>query len=199
MELVINGRQMRITPELKKHIEDRAQKIAKYGLKSPLVTLTLKVEKYRQIAEAHISVNGFILQAEEETDDMHASVDKAMTKIERQLKKYKEKGSNHRFRPEEGGGTSRETALSLTKTALPSKAEQKKPAPVVLASRKKVVEGGLMPERRVLSALTVEEAMNQIKSTQQAFLPFKDRTNRQHNLLYKKENGLFGLIELVDE
>jgi putative sigma-54 modulation protein len=68
MELVITGRQVNLTAGLKKFIEDRAKKMEKYALKPLQATITLKTEKYRQIAEAHVNINGVVIQAEEETE-----------------------------------------------------------------------------------------------------------------------------------
>ncbi len=195
MELVITGKQVRVTPDIKKHIEDRAQKIIKYGLKSPQVTLTLKVEKYRQIAEAHVNVNGFILQAEEETDDMHASVDKAMAKIETQLRKYKETASHHRVRPIAGG--EKEGEIAPKRVAIPFPKEQKRALSVVVGDREKGVRAPT-PEKIVMEVLTVEEALLQMKSNKKDIFLFRNRSNRQLHLLYKKKTGLIGLIEPID-
>ncbi|MDC4223364.1 MAG: ribosome-associated translation inhibitor RaiA [Candidatus Manganitrophus sp.] len=110
MEVMITGRQMEVTPALKEYIEGRARKIEKYSSKTTQIAFTLKVEKYRHIAEVLVRANGFLLQAEEETDEMYASVDQAMSKIERQFKKYKEKLTNHRVRQEAVSGESQPEA-----------------------------------------------------------------------------------------
>ncbi len=87
MEIMITGKQLDVTPALKQYVENRAKKIEKYTTSATKAIFTLKVEKYRHLAEILVKVNGYILQSEQETDEMYASVDKAMNKIERQLKK----------------------------------------------------------------------------------------------------------------
>ncbi len=96
MDVLITGRHLEVTSALRKYVENRAKKLEKYTSKATHITFTLKVEKYRHLAEVLVKVNGSILQSEEETDAMYASVDKATAKIERQLKKHKEKLRNHR-------------------------------------------------------------------------------------------------------
>lgn len=96
MEVLITGRHLEVTSALRKYVESRAKKIEKYTSKATQITFTLKVEKYRHLAEVLVKVNGSVLQSEEETDAMYTSVDKAMAKVERQLKKHKEKLCNHR-------------------------------------------------------------------------------------------------------
>jgi putative sigma-54 modulation protein len=96
MDVLITGRHLEVTPALRSYVENRAKKIEKYTTKATQVIFTLKVEKYRHLAEVILKVNGSVLQSEEETDAMYTSVDKAMTKVEIQLKKHKEKLCNHR-------------------------------------------------------------------------------------------------------
>lgn len=191
MKLVITGRQMTIRPGLKKFIEERADRMEHYGSKPLQATITLKTEKYRQIAEAHVNVNGVILQAEEVTDEMEVSVDKVMSKIEKQLKKYKEKVTNHRVRV---GKT--ETIISKKKAGeAPLKKEQD--APPFVAVGKELFR---IPKREKVSVnlLTIEEALLQMKSNKKEFFLFRNGANGQLNLVYKKKNGILGLMELVD-
>ncbi|MBI3598034.1 MAG: ribosome-associated translation inhibitor RaiA [Nitrospirae bacterium] len=177
---------MSITQGLKKYIEERSRKIEKYVSKPLQATVTLKVEKYRQIAEAHVNLNGVVLQAEEETDEMEASVDKVMSKIEKQLRKYKEKASNHRVRiagPEAMGRS----------VSMPKGPED----PPFIALGKDVFR---IPKREKISVnvMTIEEALLQMKSNKKEFFCFRNSANRQLNLLYKKKSGILGLMELID-
>lgn len=96
MDVLITGRHLEVTPALRSYVENRAKRIGKYTSKATQIIFTLKVEKHRHLAEVLLKVNGSVLQSEEETDAMYTSVDKAMAKVERQLKKHKEKRCNHR-------------------------------------------------------------------------------------------------------
>lgn len=172
MEVVITGRQMEVTPALKDFIEGRARKIEKYSSKTTQVAFTLKVEKYRHIAEILVRANGFLLQAEEETDEMYASVDQAMNKIERQFKKYKEKLSNHRVRHE----------------GIPEGFE-----PEVDDSIPKVKKRKVFP----VKPMRVEEAALQMELLGKDFFLFGNEQNHRINVLYKRKDGTLGLIEPV--
>lgn len=171
MDVTITGRQMDMTPALKEYVESRAKKIEKYTSKAAQAIFTLKVEKYRHTAEVLVKLNGFILQAEEETDAMYASVDKAMSKIERQLKKYKEKLCNHRIR----NGESAEEAAPETET---------------MASKIKKTK------KFAIRQMTLEEAALQMELLGKGFFLFGNRENHL-NVLYKRKDGSLGLIEPV--
>lgn len=172
MEVVITGRQMEVTPALKEYIEGRARKIEKYSSKTTQVAFTLKVEKYRHIAEVLVRANGFLLQAEEETDEMYASVDQAMGKIERQFKKYKEKLSNHRVRQE----GMREGSEPGVEPSIP-KVKKRKVFPV--------------------KPMRLEEAALQMELLGKDFFLFGNHENHRINVLYKRKDGTLGLIEPV--
>jgi putative sigma-54 modulation protein len=188
MKLVITGRQMTVTAGLKKFIEERASKMEHYGAKPLQATITLKVEKYRKIAEAHVSLNGVILQAEEVTDDMEVSVDKVMSKIEKQIKKHKEKVSNHRPSSIEAKIRKKGETASLPK---------RQEDPPFIALGKDIFK---IPKREkiAVNVMTIEDALLQMKSSKKEIFCFRSSANRQLNLLYKKPSGILGLMELVD-
>jgi len=185
---VITGKQMTITGGLKKYIQERSLKLQKYVSKPLQATVTLKVEKYRQIAEVHLNLNGVVLQAEEETGEMGASVDLAMSKIEKQLKKYKEKVSSHRVRP---GGAGALAGREKGAVYLPKEPEE----PPFIALGKDIFR---IPKREKISVnvMTIEEALSEMKSNKKDFFAFKT-AGGQLNLLYKKKSGMLGLMELI--
>ncbi|MFQ5780810.1 MAG: ribosome hibernation-promoting factor, HPF/YfiA family [Nitrospiria bacterium] len=172
MEVLITGRQLEVTPALRQYVENRAKKIEKYTPKASQITFTLKIEKYRHLAEVLVKVNGFILQSEQETDAMYASVDKAMAKIERQFRKYKEKLCNHRVqhgivaegKPPAGG----EPALRIMK-------------------RKKFE----------IRSMALSEAALQMELLDKDFFLFGNHEDQHLNVLYKRKDGTLGLIEAV--
>ena len=190
MKLVITGRQMTIAPGLKRFIEARAFRMEKYGATPLQATITLKVEKYRQIAEAHVSLNGAILQAEEVTDEMEVSVDKVMSKIEKQLKKYKEKVSDHRVRASE------KVTPNKNKKVVEVPLQKGQDAPPFVAAGKDIFR---IPKREkvAVNVMTIEEGLLQMKSNKKEFFIFRNSASHQLNLLYKKQNGILGLMELV--
>ncbi|MFY9270966.1 MAG: ribosome-associated translation inhibitor RaiA [Candidatus Manganitrophaceae bacterium] len=170
MDVVITGRQIEVTPALKDYIEGRARKLEKYSSKKAQASVTLRVEKYRHTAEVLVRLNGFLLQAEEETDEMYASIDKAIGKIERQFKKYKEKLSPRRTRKEE----IREESAPDPETALPA-IKKKKAFPV--------------------KPMMLEEAVLQMELLGKGFFLFGNHENNRLNVLYKRKDGTLGLIE----
>lgn len=170
MEVMITGKQLDVTPALKEYVETRAKKIEKYTTNVTKAIFTLKVEKYRHMAEVLVKVNGFIIQSEQETDEMYVSVDKAISKIERQLKKHKEKLQNHRVQHDVTG---------------------QKTTPVPSWEDLNIKKRKAFP----IDAMSIEEAALQMELLGTGFFLFENGESKQVNLLYKRKDGGLGLIE----
>ncbi len=182
MDVIITGKKIEITPGLKKYIESRAKKIEKYTTKATQVAFILKSEKYRNIAEITVTVKGQTLKAQEETDDdIHASVDLAMTRLESQLKKQKEKLSKHHPRHGEAHGDLRRL---IGKTPPPE-------TPKKTASRIK------KKQKQAVELMTLEEAEIKLQTLEQGFLLFGNQKSFCLNVLYKRADGSLGLIETI--
>ena len=96
MNIIITGRHLELTNNLKNYAEEKIQKFKKYLNNITEAAVTRSVEKYRHKAEAILRVNGFLIQAESITGEMYSSIDEVVEKLERQVKKYKEKQVSHR-------------------------------------------------------------------------------------------------------
>jgi len=101
MYVGITGRHMVVTQALKDYAEQKVRKLERFSKKITEGLVTLSVEKYRHKAEILMRINGSLLQATEETEKMYSSIDKAVDKVERQIRKYKEKQSTHKIHLED--------------------------------------------------------------------------------------------------
>ena len=95
MEINVTFRHSEPSQVLKSHIEDKIGKLSKYFIKPVMAHITLNVEKSLHIAEVSIAEYGNVFNAKEGSDNMYLSIDRALKKVEGQLKKYKEKIKNH--------------------------------------------------------------------------------------------------------
>jgi len=95
MQISVSGQHLEITESLRDYVTAKLGKLERYFDKMTNVHAILSVEKLRQKAEATIHINGANLFAEAENEDMYAAIDALADKLDRQLKKHKEKRSNH--------------------------------------------------------------------------------------------------------
>lgn len=96
MQLNISGHHLEITNAIKQHASEKLEKIKHHFDHVINVNMILEVEKDAQIAEATVHLSGTDLFAKVSTDDMYASIDKMVNKLDAQIRKHKEKLNNHR-------------------------------------------------------------------------------------------------------
>ncbi len=97
MQIDVTGQHIDVTPALRDYVGGKFERLLRHFDKVTNVHVVLRVEKLRQIAEATINVNGATLHANAEDEDMYAAIDALADKLDRQIKKHKEKlGDHHR-------------------------------------------------------------------------------------------------------
>jgi ribosome hibernation promoting factor len=95
MQINVTGRHVDITDSLKSYVENKFQRLERHFEHINNTHVILSVEKERQKAEATVHVNRGNLFADNEQEDMYAAIDGLIDKLDRQLKKHKEKLTNH--------------------------------------------------------------------------------------------------------
>ena len=95
MQIAISGHQMDITPPLKKYVTDKMGRIERHFDNVTNTTVVLHVEKTRHLAEATINTKGATLHANAEAEDMYTAIDTLMRRLDSQVRKHKEKTSDH--------------------------------------------------------------------------------------------------------
>jgi len=170
MNIVVNGRHMEITDALKSYASEKVSKVDKYLPEGTEAVVTLEVEKFRHKAEVQLKVNGILIQAHEETEEMYASIDKVMDKIGRQVRKYKEKLKGHKGRGEE--------------MVIPEAGFETELIPEIIKIK-----------RFDMKPMAPEEAVMQMELLDKDFFVFSNVTSGAVNVIYKRKDGNIGLIE----
>ena len=171
MSIVVRGKNIEITPALKEYVVKRVSKITKYFDSLGEITAILTVEKGRHIIELTVPVNGIMLRGEEATLDMYTSIDLVVDKIEKQIEKYKTK-------------LARRLKVGTFKGELVS-------AAIAEAEEQHVVK----TKRFAVKPMDVEEAMLQMNLINHDFFVFSNAETDEVNVLYRRKDGNYGLIE----
>ena len=91
MKFIIRGKNIDVTPALKETIEHKLGKLERYFTPETEIHVTLSVEREEQKIEVTIPLKGNIIRSEQSSNDMYVSIDLVEEIIERQLRKYKNK------------------------------------------------------------------------------------------------------------
>ncbi len=95
MQLNLSGHHIEITPALRSYVANKMERLERHFDQVTNMHVVLSVEKLRQKAEASLHVSGANLFADAENEDMYAAIDALVDKLDRQIKKHKEKLKDH--------------------------------------------------------------------------------------------------------
>ena len=172
MKITISGKNIDVTEGLKAAVNEKLGKLEKYFTPDANVIVTLSVEKERQKIEVTIPVKGNIIRSEQVSNDMYVSIDLVEEVIERQLRKYKNKIAD---KQQEAGNFQKEY---LEHDYLEDEDIQ------IIRTKK----FGMKP-------MYPEDACVQMELLGHTFFVFRNAENDEVNVVYKRKNNTYGLIE----
>ena len=173
MKVTVIAKNMELTDALKEIVQKKISKLEKYFEKNVEAKATLSVQKNRQIIEVTIPFNGVILRGEESTSDMYKSLDLVEDKLERQIRKQKTRLSR-----KHGGSVS---FGEIGDSDIKSVEED---------------EGQLVRVKKFgVKPMNSEEAILQMDLLGHNFFVFQDADSNKVNVIYKRKDGDYGLLE----
>lgn len=173
MKFIISGKNFDVTEALKERVNKKLGKLEKFFNSGTEAHVTMSVQKNRHILEVTIPSNGITLRAEVTGEDMYGCIDKAEDILERQIRKNKtrleKKLHSGAFKPEYFNAdvhVEEETDFQVVRT-----------------------------KRFAVKPMPVDEAILQMNLLGHEFFMFTNAQTNQVNVVYKRKNGGYGLIE----
>ncbi|MBI5166609.1 MAG: ribosome-associated translation inhibitor RaiA [candidate division NC10 bacterium] len=173
MQIHITARNLEITDALRSYAREKVSRMRRYLNNIAAAHVVLSLEKHRQIAEVTLRVRDLTIRGEEATGDLYSSIDLVMDKIERQILRYKEKIVGHSGRQ----GERTQAAVGLAREGL-------KEEPRIVKTKR----FGIKPQ-------DLDEAVMQMDLLGHNFYVFRNSQTREVNVLYRRRDGNYGLIE----
>jgi putative sigma-54 modulation protein len=172
MQLIVSGKNLEVSDRLKEYVEKKIGKLDRYLPSLTEARVEFALEKTRdinqsQVVQVTLRTNGTILRGEERSSDFTAAVDQVADKLHRQIERYKSKHER-----------ARNHAEALTAPAAPTEP----PAQVVRTKRFRI------------PPMTEDEAIEQMELLGHNFFLFADRETGKLNVLYRRNDGNYGLI-----
>ena len=174
MRLQVKGKNVELSPALKDYAQKKLGKLERHLNDSARVELELAAERnpsigHNQVAEATIWTKGPVLRARESSHDMKASIDLLVDKLERQAQRLREKRRR---------GAARNHGHVAART-LPESGE-----PVIVKTKQFAVK-----------PMSAEEAVLQLELIGHDFFVFQNADTNDVNVVYRRRDGNYGLIE----
>ncbi|MDD5559673.1 ribosome-associated translation inhibitor RaiA [Candidatus Methylomirabilis sp.] len=177
MQITITTRNIENTEALKRYAEEKIARLQKFVDQITSVHIILSVEKHRQIAEVTLHVRELTIRGEESSTDLYSAIDLVADKIERQILRYKEKIVDHSGR---GLGRLRSKEETVSAEAEPSWEE----GPRIVKTK-----------HFAMKPLSPDEAAIQMDLVGHNFFVFRNARTQEVNVLYRRRDGDYGLIE----
>ncbi|PKN79613.1 MAG: ribosomal subunit interface protein [Candidatus Cloacimonetes bacterium HGW-Cloacimonetes-1] len=177
MQITITARHFELTKAIRDHVENSCLKVKKYFDHIITVHVTLALENSRNICEISLHASKFSLQSEAEEMDMYQSIDNALDKMEVQIKKLKDKVTDHQ------------------KKALKDQFDDFSRASLIHINGTNKSRKTLKTKRVVPETLSVQEALDKVDFIKDEYLIFKNVETDRINVLVRKDDEHFKLFE----
>ena len=178
MQFQVKGRNLEVSDAIRSYAEAKLAKLERQ-LTDPRVELELTVEKNPSIAQNHVAeatiwTNGPVLRAREASGDMRASIDQLVAKLERQISRDRTRRRDRRRRAARANGPTPDT--------IPVMSEGEEPQIV-------------KTKQFALNPMSAEEAVLQLELVGHDFFVFRSAESGDVNVVYRRHDGGYGLIE----
>lgn len=172
MKYVIRGEKVEITEAIKKYITEKIGKLDKYFSNPEEIkaNVLVRIRGVEQIVEVTIPIKKIVLRCEERDEDLYKAIDLASDKLERQLRKNKTKMMKQK--------------KDVTKAI---RFEEMEP----IEEKEEIVKR----KKIEMKPMSEEEAMMQMDLIDYDFFVYKDVETKTVNVIYKRKDGTFGIIE----
>ena len=190
----ITGRHVHVTDGMKNYATEKVSKIERFSDRIIDVLVTMDIQKLDHKVDIVLKVDHTKIKAQATSNDMYASTDMAVSKIENQLLKYKGKLQDHHAK-----GL---TAVDMNVNVVGRKVDDlEEMNDEIEAENRRVVEAEYKPheivssETRPLKVLTYEEAIMKMELSKDHFMVFRNEEDNKIKVIYIREDGNFGVIE----
>jgi len=174
MQTSVTFKNLDSSDHLKSYVGDKLDRFDKFLDNPAEANVVLAVEKFRHIAEINISGDRLSIIGKEETVDMYSAIDMVLDKLEKQIKKNKEK-----IRERRSAAKNRTRSIPDEEINLPDED----------------IERQIKIRNIEYKPMDVEEAVLQMDLIEDNFLVFTNARSDQINVLYRRRDGHYGLIQ----
>lgn len=208
MQMNITFRQFGTSDSLKEYAKEKVERVNRLLDRAGEAHVVLSLERHLHHADITIHSGSWVLRGREKSEDMYASIDLAMDKIERQLRRYKDKLKSHHGRERVHHRQELVNQLSRVRHAvfeMPEEMDEAAPgaqaasaAPAPEAAKSQGADGSprmLRTTHLTVKQLKVEDAVMQMNLMNNDFYVFHNVETNAMNVLYRRKDGQYGLIE----
>lgn len=197
MQIDISFRHMEPSDVLRDYADEKIRRVIRKHIRDDFdAQVTLGIEKFRHIAKLHLTYKGVSIKCEESSEDMYQSIDLALDKLERQIRRYKDK---IRTRKERSGAAK---TLDVAVVAVPDSEEvveevaEVAEAAVAAQPEESAAAKVIKHEKLTVVEMSVDDAVMKLTLENLPVVVFINEETKATSVLYKQEDGTCGMISI---
>lgn len=195
-DIVVTGRNVLVTDPMKDYAMEKVSKIERISHRIVDVVVIMEIQKLEHRVDIIVKINNFKIKSHATSDDMYASIDKAVNKLETQLLRYKNKITDHRAQ----GIKTVDMNVNVIRPHLDDEVNEVN-ADIEDANVQKIVDKYrphhiVDQEKTPLKSLTFDEAILKMDLSQDVFLIFRSEEDQKIHVIYRRKDGNYGIIEV---
>jgi len=186
MQVSVTGRHYEVTPALKTYLDARLSRLHRFMDNIQSAHVTLSAEKHRFRVEVVLHAGGKDFAGKEAADDMYSAVDRVSDKLEKQLRRFKDRRTSARRTA--GPRESRGNGVPVSGTLRVLRAETVGRGP----EQHEIMQAGDFP----IETMTVDEAILRLEQVDESFVVFANRATDLIHIVFKRTDGHYGVLNL---
>ena len=195
MKLLIHGRNLELTPALREYTQTKLKKAIQHFedmVKEADVHLSVarNPRTPQQTAEVTVYANGTVIRAQERSENLYASIDLVASKLCRQLRRYKERHSDHHHSPGHSASITPSTESVLDESSIEGSLIEGKEA--------QLPNPGVRRKYFSMEPMSVDQARHQLDLIDHDFYVFREAETKELQVIYKRNHGGYGVIQARD-
>jgi putative sigma-54 modulation protein len=170
MKTRVTCRHCELDSALKQHVDAKLEHLAHYFDRVDEAHVVFTTEGHRCIADVTVHATRAVISSEQMADDLRSAFDRSMEKVERQIRRHKERIRHHK-----GVERTADVAMAMAGATMD--------------------DLGIVPEKLASKAMTPADAFKELDELKVAFLVFMNSETDKINVIYRRNDGDYGLVE----
>ncbi len=192
MKLLIHGRNLELTPALRDYTQTKLEKaVHHFGDMVKEADVHLSVARNprvpQQTAEVTVFASGTVIRAQERSENLYASIDLVASKLSRQLRKYKERHTDHHHSPGHNASSTPNTKDLTHETSIEGS--------LIKGKEAHLPKPGVRRKYFPMPPMSREDALHQLELIDHDFYMFRERNTGELQVVYRRNHGGYGLIQ----
>lgn len=193
--VIVTGRHLEVTQAMKNYAIEKLSKTERFHDRIIDIVVTMDIQRVNHKVDIQMKVNNIKIKAQAITDNMYASIDQAVHKLQSQLRRYKGRIQDHQTHV----GSIVNMPVKVVRAPMEEVSEVNDE---IEEENYRRIEEALKPhtvvahETRQLKTLNAAEAVMKLELSMDRFLIYRDEIDRKLKVMYRRHDGNYGIIEI---